>query len=271
MNLLMERCGVQIGLKLRSFDGQIRETRDCGCTPRTQAARQGAWSLRFLHAFIHSTTSSVSSSCAVLLSIQLSSTTCRSNDLVHEFSGKMANFRSPELKNDGRPAGSKLPCRSLLPSRGRERKSILLGHTNTLCARKTVVVRPSFVTFVLRKNYSWIYPNSSQCRRDDLTSNFLPGTDDTRNWDIDTRSVASTVRQQIDICAAQLPGIRQPGHASIVLHLQVPVWSLLDVVCHLCAHKAGRDGVDADAVLCPFHRECVCHVAHGSLGASVGC
>jgi hypothetical protein len=120
----------------------MQETRDCPSTPRT---RQGAWFGDSLHTFNHSTMTWVSSSCAVLPSIQLSLTTCRSNDLVHKFNRKMANlqlkFRTKE--NDGASGESEHSCRrSTLPSqRQRGRQSILKDHTITLCERKAVIVK----------------------------------------------------------------------------------------------------------------------------------
>jgi hypothetical protein len=83
------------------------------------------------------------------------------------------------------------------------------------------------------------YPNSSQCRRDERTAFSLPGTHYTSDRDINTGCIARTVRQEIDVCASQLSGVCQPRHAAIVLHLQVPVGGLLDVVRHLGAHKSG--------------------------------
>lgn len=49
-----------------------------------------------------------------------------------------------------------------------------------------------------------------------------------------------------------------------------PVGRRLDVVCQSRLDVAGRDAVDADAVLRPLHGEGVRHVADGGLGAAVG-
>lgn len=97
----------------------------------------------------------------------------------------------------------------------------------------------------------------------------LPSTDNASHRDIDTSCVAGSVGEQVHVRTAQLPGVCQPGHPSIVLHLQVPVWCPLNVVGHLRSNKAGGDGVDSDTVLCPLHGEGVRHVAHGTLGAPV--
>lgn len=97
-----------------------------------------------------------------------------------------------------------------------------------------------------------------------LTSN------DTVDGYVNRRGIAGSVTEQVNVCATQLLDLGKPRHASVVLQLLLPVWLLRHPVGHRGSHEAGRDAVDANAVLCPFHGERVGHVADAGLGCTVG-
>ena len=90
---------------------------------------------------------------------------------------------------------------------------------------------------------------------------YLPGTDNTRNRNVNTSGVRRSITEQVYVGTTQLAWVSQTRHTAVVLHLQVPVWRSLDVVGHGGAHETGRNAVHADTVLAPFHGEGVAHVA----------
>ncbi|KAJ0158058.1 hypothetical protein CTA2_12395 [Colletotrichum tanaceti] len=98
----------------------------------------------------------------------------------------------------------------------------------------------------------------------------LPSANDTGDGNVDAGGVAGAVRQEVDVGAAELLGVREAGHAAVVLHLEVPVGGLVDEVGHGGPDEARGDGVDADAVLGPLHGQRVRHVPDGALGGPVG-
>ena len=102
-------------------------------------------------------------------------------------------------------------------------------------------------------------------------SSKLPPTNNTSNRHINTCCVTGSITEEIYICSSQLLGQCQSRHTSIVFHLSLPIWLLLNIVCEGSLDIAGRDTVDSDTVLCPFHSEGVGHIANSGFCGSVWC
>lgn len=106
----------------------------------------------------------------------------------------------------------------------------------------------------------------------DYRGDTLPSAYNPSNRNVNASRIRSPVRQKVHIGTAQLPRLRKPRHAPIVLHFPVPLLRvLLNIIRgHLRPHETRGDAVDSDPVLRPLHRECVRQVPHRGFRRAVG-